>query len=135
MPQSLKERVEEAGGALDMARGMGVTKSAIALPIGGEPPMSRILLADDHPMIRTALEALLRDTDFEIVGTPAPARRRCAKSSGSGPDILLLDLQMPGGNGMDVLRARPGGQAQSAAEGRPADRGDRRFRRCSRPNR
>ncbi len=35
MPISLKERVEQAGGALDMARGMGVTKISISLPIGG----------------------------------------------------------------------------------------------------
>ena len=34
MPTSLKERVEQAGGALDMARGMGVTKMSISLPIG-----------------------------------------------------------------------------------------------------
>ena len=30
--------------------------------------MTRILIADDHPMIRTALEVLLRDTEYEIVG-------------------------------------------------------------------
>ena len=35
MPISLRERVEQAGGALDMARGMGVTKVSISLPIGG----------------------------------------------------------------------------------------------------
>jgi len=35
VPMSLQERVEEAGGVLDMARGMGVTKVSIALPIGG----------------------------------------------------------------------------------------------------
>ena len=35
MPMSLQERVEEAGGSLDMARGMGVTKVSISLPIGG----------------------------------------------------------------------------------------------------
>jgi len=35
MPASLKERVDEAGGMLDMARGMGVTKVSISLPIGG----------------------------------------------------------------------------------------------------
>jgi signal transduction histidine kinase len=35
IPMSLHERVEEAGGALDMARGMGVTKVSISLPIGG----------------------------------------------------------------------------------------------------
>jgi signal transduction histidine kinase len=35
MPMSLQERVEQAGGSLDMARGMGITKVSIALPIGG----------------------------------------------------------------------------------------------------
>ena len=35
MPTSLKERVEQARGTLDMARGMGVTKMSISLPIGG----------------------------------------------------------------------------------------------------
>ena len=35
LPSSLRERVEQAGGALDMARGMGVTKLSISLPIGG----------------------------------------------------------------------------------------------------
>jgi signal transduction histidine kinase len=34
MPTSLKERVEKAGGAMDLARGMGVTKMSFALPIG-----------------------------------------------------------------------------------------------------
>jgi signal transduction histidine kinase len=35
MPLSLKERVEAAGGALDLSRGMGVTKLSISLPVGG----------------------------------------------------------------------------------------------------
>jgi signal transduction histidine kinase len=35
MPISLRERVEQAGGAADMARGMGVTKVSISLPISG----------------------------------------------------------------------------------------------------
>ena len=38
MPQSLNERVEQAGGALDLSRGMGVTKLSISLPIGGRRP-------------------------------------------------------------------------------------------------
>ncbi len=66
--------------------------------------MSRILLADDHPMIRTALEALLRDTDFEIVGTAGTGAAALVEIERLGPDILLLDLQMPGSGGMDVLR-------------------------------
>ena len=64
----------------------------------------RILLADDHPMIRTALEALLRDTDFAIVGTAGTGEAALREIERLTPDLLLLDLQMPGGNGMDVLR-------------------------------
>ena len=64
----------------------------------------RILLADDHPMIRTALEALLRDTGFELAGTAATGEAALREIDRLAPDLLLLDLQMPGGNGMDVLR-------------------------------
>jgi two-component system nitrate/nitrite response regulator NarL len=71
---------------------------------GGSPPV-RIVLADDHPMIRTALEALLRDTDYAIVGTAGSGEAALREVERLSPDILLLDLQMPGGSGMDVLRA------------------------------
>lgn len=67
-------------------------------------PLTRILLADDHPMIRTALEVLLRDTEFEIVGTAGTGEATLREVERLSPDILLLDLQMPGGTGMDVLR-------------------------------
>ena len=66
--------------------------------------MSRILLADDHPMIRTALEVLLRDTSFDIVGMVGTGEEALAAVDELRPDILLLDLQMPGGGGMEVLR-------------------------------
>ena len=66
--------------------------------------MSRILLADDHPMIRTALEVLLRDSEYEIVATAGTGEAALAEVDRLQPDILLLDLQMPGGSGMDVLR-------------------------------
>jgi two-component system, NarL family, nitrate/nitrite response regulator NarL len=64
----------------------------------------RILLADDHPMISTAIEALLRDSQFEIVGMASTGEQALQKIEELKPDILLLDLQMPGGTGMDVLR-------------------------------
>ena len=66
--------------------------------------MTRILLADDHPMIRTAIEVLLRDTRFEIAGTAANGEEALSAIDTLEPDILLLDLQMPGATGMDVLR-------------------------------
>jgi two-component system nitrate/nitrite response regulator NarP len=64
----------------------------------------RILLADDHPMIRTALEVLLRDSDYDLVGMAGSADEALAEMEQVQPDILLLDLQMPGGGGMEVLR-------------------------------
>lgn len=70
----------------------------------GNPPLTRILLADDHPMIRTALEVLLRDTEYEIVGTAGTGEATLREVERLSPDILLLDLQMPGGSGMEVLR-------------------------------
>jgi len=64
----------------------------------------RLLLADDHPMIRTAIEVLLRDTSYEIVGSAASGEETLGALDRVKPDILLLDLQMPDGTGMDVLR-------------------------------
>jgi two-component system nitrate/nitrite response regulator NarL len=66
--------------------------------------MTRVLLADDHPMIRTAIEVLLRDTPYEVVGTTATGKDTLTEVDRLRPDILLLDLQMPGGSGMDVIR-------------------------------
>lgn len=73
--------------------------------------MTRVLLADDHPMIRTAIEVLLRDTDYEIVGTAGTGEATLREIQRLRPDLLLLDLQMPGGSGMDVLRRVRGGKS------------------------
>ena len=67
--------------------------------------MNRILLADDHPMIRTAIEVLLRDTRYELCGTAANGSEALAEAERLKPDILLLDLEMPGTGGMEVVRA------------------------------
>lgn len=66
--------------------------------------MTKILLADDHPMIRTAIEVLLRDTDYEIAGTAESGEETLQKVAEVRPDILLLDLSMPRGSGMEVVR-------------------------------
>ena len=67
--------------------------------------MTKILLADDHPMIRTAIEVLLRDTDYEIVATAGSGEEALQRVAEVRPDILLLDLSMPRGTGMDVIRS------------------------------
>jgi two-component system, NarL family, nitrate/nitrite response regulator NarL len=65
----------------------------------------RILIADDHPMFRQGLRALLEtNEDFEIVGEATNGAEAVAMTQQSLPDVLLLDVSMPGLTGFDVLR-------------------------------
>jgi two-component system nitrate/nitrite response regulator NarP len=66
--------------------------------------MTRVLLADDHPMIGAALDVLLRGTDYEIIGRARSGADALAQVQKDKPDLLLLDVHMPDGSGLDVLR-------------------------------
>lgn len=66
--------------------------------------MTRVLVADDHPMIAAALDMLLRGTDYKLVGRARSGSDALAEVEREMPDILLLDVNMPGGSGLDVLR-------------------------------
>lgn len=66
--------------------------------------MTRVLVADDHPMIAAALDVLLRGTDYELVGRARSGADAIAQVQRLRPDILLLDVNMPDGSGLDVLR-------------------------------
>ena len=66
--------------------------------------MTRILLSDDHPMIASALDMLLRGTDYEIVGRARNGNETLDLLDEHKPDILLLDVNMPGKSGIEVLR-------------------------------
>lgn len=65
--------------------------------------MSRIFLADDHPMIQSALDALLRGGGHEIVGFATSGAEALEQIPGSAAEVLVLDVQMPGGSGIHVL--------------------------------
>jgi two-component system, NarL family, nitrate/nitrite response regulator NarL len=66
--------------------------------------MTRVLLADDHPMIGAALDVLLRGTDYELIGRARSGSDALAQVQRLKPDLLLLDVNMPDGSGLDVLR-------------------------------
>ncbi|MFL6736945.1 MAG: response regulator [Sphingomonas sp.] len=66
--------------------------------------MTRILLADDHPMIGAALEVLLRGTEYELIGRARSGSDAIAQVQRQKPDLLLLDVNMPDGSGLEVLR-------------------------------
>ena len=76
--------------------------------------MTRVLLADDHPMIASALEMLLRGTDYQLVGRARTGKEALAQIDEVNPDLVLLDVNMPDGSGIDVLR-----RLRKAGEERP----------------
>jgi two-component system, NarL family, nitrate/nitrite response regulator NarL len=76
--------------------------------------MTDVLLADDHPMIASALEMLLRGTDYRLVGRARTGKEALAQIDLLKPDLVLLDVNMPDGSGIDVLR-----RLRKAGEERP----------------
>jgi len=66
----------------------------------------RILIADDHPIVRDGLKKLLLlEDDFEIVGEASDGREVLDKVQELDPDVLLLDLRMPNLDGLSALQA------------------------------
>jgi DNA-binding NarL/FixJ family response regulator len=64
-----------------------------------------ILLADDHPVVRQGLKTFLDlQPDMEVVGEAATGTEAAARAEELAPDVVLLDLVMPGGGGIEAAR-------------------------------
>jgi two-component system, NarL family, response regulator NreC len=68
----------------------------------------RILVVDDHPVVRSGLKLLLdAEADIEVVGEAGNAQEALLRAKLLQPDILLLDVTMPGKSGIEVAREAP----------------------------
>ncbi|MFE0633440.1 response regulator [Streptomyces sp. NPDC058864] len=66
--------------------------------------MIRIVLADDHPVVREGLRAMLSaELDLEVVGEASSGPRAEALAAQLRPDVVLMDLRMPDGGGVDSI--------------------------------
>jgi DNA-binding NarL/FixJ family response regulator len=65
----------------------------------------RILIADDHPLFRAGLRALLESiADTEVVGEAATGEDAVMEAAAVRPDVVVMDINMPGLNGIDATR-------------------------------
>src|SRR5476651_1785128 len=65
---------------------------------------STILLIDDHPMLRNGVKQLIAlDTTLQVVGEASNGEQGAEMAKELDPDLILLDLNMPGLNGLDTL--------------------------------
>jgi len=72
----------------------------------------RILIVDDHPIVRSGLASVLSSQpDFDVVGEASDGQQAVAEASRLAPDLVLMDLRMPVRNGVDasaaILAERP----------------------------
>ncbi len=64
----------------------------------------RVLIVDDHPMVREGLRSMLSVPEIEVVAEAATATEALARATALSPDVVLLDIQLADANGLSVLR-------------------------------
>lgn len=70
------------------------------------PSPIRILVVDDHPLLREGVASILEDrSDMVVIGEACDGAEAVARFSELRPDVTLMDLQMPGMNGVEAILA------------------------------
>src|SRR5689334_3169846 len=78
----------------------------------------RLLIVDDHPVVRDGLRGMFAgDPDFEVLGEAADGAEALAQAEALHPDVILMDLRMPGMDGPTAIRRF---SARAGAQGVPA---------------
>lgn len=80
--------------------------------------MIRVLVADDHPVVREGLRGMLSaESDIEVAGEAASGAEAVALFGALRPDVVLMDLRMPGGDGVDAISKIRAGDEPGDAKG------------------
>jgi DNA-binding NarL/FixJ family response regulator len=71
---------------------------------GGDSEEIRAIITDDHPMFRQGLRALLAALDVDVVAEAVNGPEAVRLAAELQPDVVVMDLHMPGGNGIEATR-------------------------------
>ena len=67
-------------------------------------PPTRVLIADDHPVVRDGLIGMFAaDPDFVVVGEASDGSEALRLAEAAKPDVILMDLRMPGMDGVTAI--------------------------------
>jgi DNA-binding NarL/FixJ family response regulator len=66
-------------------------------------PVTRVLLVDDHPLVRRAVRDAISGPDIEVTGEAGTAAEALASARAEPPDLVLLDIDLPGTSGLELL--------------------------------
>jgi DNA-binding NarL/FixJ family response regulator len=70
-----------------------------------EPTKIRVVIVDDHPVVRFGLGAIISlQPDMEVVGEAGSGEEACTLCAGRPADVVLMDLRLPGLSGVDAIR-------------------------------
>jgi DNA-binding NarL/FixJ family response regulator len=72
--------------------------------MNADSPALRVVVADDHPVFRDGLAMILRERDVEVVAEVSDGQQAIEAAAAHHPDVVLMDLTMPGLGGIEATR-------------------------------